>query len=343
MKALVLKEYNHFSYESVPEPKAEADDVVIEVKACGICGSDVHGMDGSTGRRVPPIIMGHEASGIIAEVGKNVKDFSKGDRVTFDSTIYCGRCYYCLRGFINLCNNRRVMGVSCDEYHHDGAFAEYVSLPRRILYRLPDGVSFEQAAVVEPLSIAFHSVNRMPVSLSDTAVVVGSGMIGLLVIQLLKASGCRKIIAVDIEQNKLDLALKLGADVGLRTDIINIPEEIYKLTGNRGADVAYEAVGITPTIKIAVESLRKGGSLSLVGNISSMVELPLQITVSRQITIFGSCASCLQYPNCLELIESKSVNIDALISKVVPLSEGALWFKRLQNRQSGLLKVILIP
>ena len=343
MKALVLKEYNHFSYESVPEPKAEADDVVIEVKACGICGSDVHGMDGSTGRRVPPIIMGHEASGIIAEVGKNVKDFSKGDRVTFDSTIYCGRCYYCLRGFINLCNNRRVMGVSCDEYHHDGAFAEYVSLPRRILYRLPDGVSFEQAAVVEPLSIAFHSVNRMPVSLSDTAVVVGSGMIGLLVIQLLKASGCRKIIAVDIEQNKLDLALKLGADVGLRTDIINIPEEIYKLTGNRGADVAYEAVGITPTIKIAVESLRKGGSLSLVGNISSMVELPLQITVSRQITIFGSCASCLQYPNCLELIESKSVNIDALISKVVPLSEGALWFKRLQNRQPGLLKVILLP
>ncbi|MFC1563094.1 galactitol-1-phosphate 5-dehydrogenase [candidate division KSB1 bacterium] len=343
MKALVLKEYNRFNYEDVPEPEMGADEVLIEVKACGICGSDVHGMDGSTGRRIPPIIMGHEASGIIAEMGKNVKDFSIGEHVTFDSTIYCGTCHFCRRGLINLCDNRRVMGVSCDEYHQNGAFAEYVAVPKRILYRLPDGLSFEQAAMVEALSIAFHAVDRIPISLNDSAVVIGTGMIGLLIIQLLKAAGCGKIIAVDIEQNKLDLSCKLGADIGLRSDINDIPAEIYKITCNRGADIAFEAVGITPTIKIAVESLIKGGALTLIGNLLPTVELPLQIAVTRQLSIFGSCASCGEYPACLEMIARNDINVDALMSRIEKLSEGALWFERLQKREPGLFKVILVP
>ncbi len=343
MKALVLKEYNYFSYEDVPMPEIDPDDVLIEVKACGICGSDVHGMDGSTGRRIPPIIMGHEASGIITEVGTHVADFSKGDRVTFDSTIYCGKCYYCGLGLINLCDNRRVLGVSCEEYHQNGAFAEYVVVPKHILYRLPDGLSFEQAAMIEALSIAFHAVNRTPISLNDTAVVIGSGVIGLLVIQLLRTADCGKIIAVDIKQDRLDLACKLGADEGLRADTNDVQSEVYKRTGNRGADCVFEVVGIPQTIKTAVTSLKKGGSLTLIGNLSSAVELPLQMVVTRELSLYGSCASKGEYPACMDMIERGVINVDALISATAPLAEGESWFERLYKREPGLIKVILKP
>src|SRR5579863_3650205 len=122
MKALVLQEYKHFVYEDVPDPQVGEHEVLLRVQACGICGSDVHGMDGSTGRRRPPIIMGHEAAGVIAKVGASVQGWSAGDRVTFDSTVYCGQCEFCRRGEINLCDNRRVLGVSCETYRQHGAF-----------------------------------------------------------------------------------------------------------------------------------------------------------------------------------------------------------------------------
>ncbi|MHC4571567.1 MAG: galactitol-1-phosphate 5-dehydrogenase [Planctomycetota bacterium] len=343
MKALVLKEYNNFVYEDMPQPEIAPDDVLIQVKACGICGSDVHGMDGSTGRRLPPIVMGHEAAGIIADLGKNVKNWKKGDRVTFDSTVSCGCCHFCRKGQINLCDNRRVLGVSCENYRCHGAFAEYVAVPQQILYRLPEGLSFEQATLVEPLSVAVHAVGRTPISLNDTAVVVGSGMVGLLVIQALRAAGCGNIIAVDIDQTRLDLACKLGANVGLKSDDCNVTEEVLKLTGNLGADIAFEVVGITPTITTAIAVLRKGGSLALVGNLSPTVDWPLQAIVTREISVYGSCISCGEYPACLEMMARGAINVDALISAIVPLAEGPAWFKRLYEKEPGLLKVILVP
>jgi len=343
MKALVLKEYNNFVYEDVPEPEIGADEVLIQVKTCGICGSDVHGMDGSSGRRIPPIIMGHEAAGVIAKVGENVREFSEGDRVTFDSTIYCGTCYFCRRGQINLCDNRRVLGVSCDEYRQHGAFAEYVAVPQRILYKLPDGVSFERAAMVEPISIAFHAVELTPISLNDTAVVVGSGMIGLLVIQALRLAGCGRIIAVDIDQGKLDLASQLGADDVFRADQVNTTQKIRNLTDNRGAEIAFEVVGNTQALNTAISSLKKGGFLTLIGNLSPNAELPLQVAVTRQITAQGSCASCGEYPACLDMIANGKINVDALISNIAPLAEGAQWFERLYKGEEGLMKVILEP
>ena len=343
MKALILKQYNQLVYQDAPEPTVEPDDVLVQVKACGICGSDVHGMDGSSGRRIPPLIMGHEASGIIADVGSNVDTFHTGERVTFDSTIYCGICLYCRRGEINLCENRRVLGVSCDEYRQNGALAEYVAVPQRILYRLPDNVIFEHAAMVEPCSIAFHAVGRMSISLNDTALVVGAGIIGLLVIQALRAAGCGKILAIDIDQEKLDLAQKLGADIGLNsieTDVIPI---INELTDNRGADVVFEAVGITHSVKTALAGVRKGGTVTLIGLMSPMVDLPLQSVVTREITLYGSCASRGEYPACLDMIARGAIKVDPLISAIAPLSEGEAWFQRLYNKEGGLLKVILVP
>ncbi len=167
MKALVLVESNRFSYSEMPLPEVGVEEVLIAVKACGICGSDVHGMDGSSGRRIPPLIMGHEASGIIEKVGAKVTGWEIGDRVTFDSTVYCGECHFCRRGEINLCDDRQVLGVSCEDYRRQGAFAEYVSVPQHILYRLGETISFEQAAMVEPLSVAVHAVERTSISPSS--------------------------------------------------------------------------------------------------------------------------------------------------------------------------------
>src|ERR1700684_3920077 len=138
MRALLLSSYRHLEIADMPVPSPAPDEVLVRVAACGICGSDVHGYDGSSGRRIPPIVMGHEAAGTVAAIGKEVKGFKEGDRVTFDSTIYCGSCANCLRGDVNLCDNRQVLGVSCGDYRRAGAFAEFVVVPARIIYRLPE-------------------------------------------------------------------------------------------------------------------------------------------------------------------------------------------------------------
>jgi L-iditol 2-dehydrogenase len=342
MKALVLEKYNDLVYKDVPDPQPGPGEVLVAVRACGICGSDVHGMDGSSGRRQPPIIMGHEAAGLIAEVGEGVDGWESGQRVTLDSTIYCGECRHCRRGQINLCDNRRVLGVSCDEYRRDGAFAEYVVVPARILYALPDGLSFARAAMVEALSIAVHAVRRTTVEANDSAVVVGAGNIGLLVLQVLKSVGCSPVIAVDIDPAKLERARKLGADLVVDSRNAEAGGAVRKYVAG-GADVAVEAVGIADSVLDAVACLRKGGQLTLIGNVSPSVNFPLQSMVTREITVKGSCASSGEYPACLELIRRETVDVDALISVIAPLGEGAEWFQRLYRGEGDLMKVVLVP
>lgn len=342
MKALVLEAYNKLVYKEVEKPTPEAGEVLVEIKAVGICGSDVHGMEGSTGRRIPPIIMGHEASGVIVETGKEITGWKIGDRVTFDSTIYRLDDWYTRNGHYNLSDNRMVLGVSCSDFKRDGAFAQYVTIPGHILYRIPDNVSFEQAAMVEPVAVALHSINLSRAKINDSAVVFGSGMIGLFIIQLLRQAGCR-VIAVDVLTEKLEMAKQAGADYVFNSAKDNVAAEIRNLTGNRGADLAFEAVGITPTIQTAVESLRKGGTLVLVGNLSPVIELPLQKVVTKEMTVKGSCAINGEYPAVLDLISSGKVNVNDMMSAVAPLSEGASWFDRLYNKEKGLLKVILKP
>jgi L-iditol 2-dehydrogenase len=343
MKALVLEEYKRLVYQDVPEPKAGPDEVLIAVRACGVCGSDVHGLDGSTDRRRPPIIMGHEAAGVICRLGSGVTDWKAGDRVTFDSTVYCGQCPFCRAGRINLCNHRRVLGVSCQDYRQHGAFAELVAVPQRVLYRLPEGLSFEHAAMVEPVSIAVHAVRRASLALNDSAVVVGAGMIGLFIIQALRLAGCGKIIAVDLAPEKLKLALELGAGEVIQPGAKDALAQVLALTNGCGADAVFEAVGLGPTVDLAVRAARKGGSVTLVGNLSPKVELPLQTVVTGELSLLGSCASCGEYPACLEMIARGAIRVAPLLSAHAPLEEGAAWFDRLYRNEPGLFKVVLAP
>src|SRR3982750_4960088 len=198
MKALLLSEYNLLEIVDVPMPRPGPDEVLVRVEACGICGSDVHGYDGSSGRRIPPVVMGHEAAGTVAETGAGVTGFAKGDRVTFDSTVYCGQCSNCQRGDANLCDRRQVLGVSCGDYRRNGAFAEFVVVPARIVHCLPHNLSFHEAALLEAVAVALHAVSLVPVAPGSTALVVGAGMIGLLLQQALRVAGCFRIFVADI-------------------------------------------------------------------------------------------------------------------------------------------------
>ncbi len=326
MKALVLEEYNKLVYKDFPDPLLADDEVLVRVKAVGICGSDVHGMDGS-----------------ITAVGSQVSGWKEGDRVTFDSTIYKLDDWYTRKGLYNLSDGRMVLGVSPGDYRRHGAFAEYVNVPQHILYRIPGQVSFTQASMVEPVAVAAHAVELTPLQWNDTAVVVGCGMIGLFVVQVLRARGCGKIIAIDLDQKKLQLALELGADTGFNPARDNIPQEVQKLTEGRGADVAFEVVGKSETLHTALESVRRGATLTLVGNLSPTAELPLQAVVTRQIRLQGSCAICGEYPAVLDMMARGAVNVEAILSAEAPLSEGADWFRRLYDKEPGLIKVVLKP
>ncbi len=343
MKALVLEEYNKLVYKDVPEPSTGENEVLVKVMACGICGSDVHGFDGSTGRRIPPIIMGHEASGIIVRTGALVKDWKTGDRVTFDSTVYPLNDWFTLGGKYNLSDNREVLGVSPGTFRRNGAFAEYISIPEHILYKIPDNVTFEHAAMVEAVAVALHSINIAAVRTGDTFAVVGSGMIGIFIIKLLKISGASRIIAIDINSHRLSAAKKAGADQAFLSTEENLEEKVFKLTGNRGADITFEAVGRSESVNIAIDLVRKGGKVVLIGNVSPKVDFPLQKVVTRELSVLGSCAIRGEYETVLNLLETGKISVDDQISAIAPLDEGAVWFDKLYRKTEELNKVILVP
>ena len=343
MNALVLQSYNNLEYTQVDTPTYGPDEVLVRVRAVGICGSDVHGLDGSTGRRIPPLVMGHEAAGVIEALGAAVEGYEVGERVTFDSTLYCGTCRYCRRGKINFCEHRRVLGVACDEYSQPGAFAEYVSVPARILYRLPDGMSFHEGAMVEPLSIAVHAAAITPIAIGDSALVIGAGVIGLLTVQVLLRAGCARVYVADIDDERLAMARTMGATETFNNRSVSLVDEIIARTDGLGADSAFDAVGLSETTNTAIRSLKKGGTATIIGNYAPTGELPLQYLVTRQIRIQGSNASSGEYPACIEMIQSGRVTVKPLISKIAPLAEGAQWLNTLHTGSSGLFKVILEP
>ncbi len=342
MKALELIGPSKFEVVEKPAPKPNANEVVIRVKACGICGSDIHGMDGSSGRRIAPIVMGHEASGVIEAVGAEVSNLSVGDRVTFDSTVFCNQCDYCNHGRFNLCDDRQVMGVSCEEFHRDGAFADMVVCPEHICHRLPEGLSFEEAAFAEPVGVALHAVNRSGASSTETAVVIGSGLIGLLIIQALRTIGCSEIIAIDLDDSRLELAIELGATMGVNSQDSDAVERAVKRLDGK-ADHCFEVVGATPTVNLAIGLAKKGGSVTLVGNLAPEVQLPLQKVVTGELTLYGSCAINGEYPDALDAIVSGDISVKPLITASVSIDEAADWFAKLKVAEKPYLKVLVCP
>jgi len=343
LKALIYTKPYSFEYSDFPDPVAGDDDVLIRVKACGICGSDVHGFTGKTGRRIPPLIMGHEADGIVEGPGKNVSGFKEGDRVCFDSTVYCNKCDSCQAGLFNRCDKRQVLGVSVPAFKRHGAFAEYVAVPSWIVSKIPDELSFVQAALLEPVSIGTHAANRAPISADDTVVVIGAGTIGLFILQAARLRGAAKVIAVDINEFRLDLAKKLGADKLINPLKSDLSEAVMQETEGKGANVTLEAVGYAKTFADAVSITRMGGHVVAVGNLEKNAEFDLQQLIARELTFTGSYASSGEFRDCIELVASGKINVEPLISDVLPLEEGPDAFDRLLKAEENLVKIVLEP
>jgi L-iditol 2-dehydrogenase len=343
LKALLYTKPYTFEYTDVPDPAVGDDDVLVRVKACGICGSDVAGHTGKTGRRLPPLVMGHEAAGVVERAGRNVKGFTPGQRVCFDSTVYCNQCPACRQGLYNRCIKRQVLGVSTPDFRRHGAMAEFVAVPHWIVAKLPDGMSFAQAAMLEPASIGMHAANRTPIAASDTVVVIGAGTIGLFILQATKLKGARRAIACDVNEFRLDLARQVGADICINPRQMDIKQEVLRCTDGRGADAAFEAVGFAETFRQAISIVRTGGTLIAVGNLAMQTEFNLQELVSRELTFSGSYASAGEFRACIDLIASGRINVKPLISEILPLSEGPSAFERLLKTQENLLKIILEP
>ncbi len=342
MKALVLEEYGRFAYRDVPDPVCGEGDAVIDVRAVSICGSDVHGYEGSSGRRQPPLIIGHEASGVISAVGGKVEKFSVGDRVAFNSAVYCRDCWYCRRGMYNLCAEGKVYGVACKDYRLEGAMCEKIAVPEYTLYRVPDSIDFVSAALVEPLSIALHAIDGAVLSVNDTVAVFGAGTIGLMLLKALKNSSAGRVISVDLDPDKMELARRNSADLVVdgREDV---PAIIREYTGGLGADLAFEAVGVPATINNALSSLRKGGTLIQLGNVTPSVEFPLQKIVIGELKILGRYATSVEYAKAIDMMATGRISVEDCISKVAPLKDGQVWFDKLHAMEKGLVKVVLVP
>lgn len=347
MKALLLTAPSSLTLTDLETPEPDAGEVRVRIAACGICGSDVHGYTGSTGRRIPPLVMGHEAAGIIDAVGKNVSGELIGQRVALDSTVFCGECEFCCNGKENLCTHRQVLGVSCDTYRRQGCFAEYAIVPERCVYPLPDQMGFVAASLLEPLTIGLQAVrlgNASPATRS--AVVIGAGTIGLAIIVALKSYGVQRVAAVDLDASRLNEAREFGADAVFEADQITakqLAEWGASSADTDGADLVLEAVGAAASVETAIHAVTRGGTVVLVGNVSPVVELPLQTVVTRQIRLQGSCASAGCYPEAIELAASGAVDLSRFVSRVAPLEDGIDWFERLHNREPGVLKVVLQP
>ncbi len=261
----------------------------------------------------------------------------------FDSTVFCGACPACLEGRSNLCERRAVVGASYPGFRRDGAFADFVAVPGRSLVAIPDGLPFERAAFAEPLAVALHAVACAGNVTGKSVVVVGTGVIGLLVIQALRAERAGLIVGIDLDTARLERARELGADVTFRADREQLVSRVVEATGGRGADVVIEAVGVSATIQTSIACARRGGRVVLVGNVTPVVDMPLQAVVTGELSLVGVCAFAGELGRSVELLATGAVDVEPLISVIAPLEEGARWFGQLHDAPAGLLKVILIP
>lgn len=326
MQALMFTAIRENKLVDVPIPTIDRPDgVLLKVKSAGVCGSDLHGYTGQTGRRTPPLIMGHEATAEVVEVGDDVNDLPVGTRVAIQPIESCGKCPQCVAGNRNICERRRLIGMNAP-----GAYAEYVTWPRSNLYRLPDTLSYENGALAEPLAVAVHAVGLAHIKPLDSVFLVGAGPIGLLMLNLLRQTGARTIIVSDTSDTRLEYAAETGAHVTVNPKTQNVREVVNAHTDGRGVDLAFEAVGIGAAAQQTIEATRNKGVIVWVGNSHKMIEVDMQAIVTRELTIRGSYTmNDEDFQRSLQMLAADQIPTDQFINRRATLSEGATLFDEL--------------
>lgn len=339
MRALVYEGAWQMALREVEPPQPGPEDVIVAVQAVGVCGSDVHGFMGITGRRKPPMVMGHEFGGVVSAVGERVTRARVGQKVVVQPLITCGQCDNCRAGLPNICLNRSGLGMN----DRNGAMAEAVRVPQQQLYDLPDGVSWEQSALVEPLAVALRAVNLTPLTLMGTVVVIGAGTIGLLTVLAARLRGAGKIIVTDLSPHRLDLARRLGADVAINVAREDPLAVVHDHTGGRGAQAVIEAVGIAASVKQSLALVRTGGHITWIGNSQPEVEVNMQQVVTRELTIRGTYGFNEEFGRALQAIHSGRIDVTPLIERTAPLEDGPQLMHDLAKGTLDVAKVVLRP
>lgn len=338
MKALVYHGPKDLRWEDIDDVNPGRGEVLIKIKAVGICGSDVHGYLGITGRRLPPMVMGHEFSGEIQETGEGVTTLKVGDRVAPYPVIFCGECELCKQGKTHICPNKKSLGV----LDYNGAMAEYVCIPARLIFKLSDNISYNVGSMVEPIAVAYRGVNTAGDVSGKNILIVGAGTIGLLALAIVKMRNPAKVLVSDLSDNRLSVARKMGADVVINPSKENIGDIINVETNSIGVDIAIEAVGATPTVQQAMASLRVGGTAVWIGNSAKMININMQEIVTRELKVFGTFIYTFkEFGEVVDLLNSGKLNVEPMISFTAPMEKGVDLFKQLAEDPGPLIKVIL--
>lgn len=323
------------------KPSLAEKDVLIRVKAAGICGSDIHIYNWDTQVKMSlPVVMGHEFSGVVEEVGLAVEEIKPGDRVTAEPSYYvCGKCAYCMEGRYNLCLDRKVMG-----FWADGAFAEYTVAPAHRVHKLPDNISFEEGALTEPFACTVHGVHELvKVSFGETVVVTGPGAIGLLAAETALAEGAKVIvIGTDGDVDRLLLAESLGVAKAINLQTDDAAKVIREMTSGRGADVALECSGAEAAVNFNFENLRKGGRYLQLGLFGRQIQTNFELIAYKEMEVYGSFAQKWSaWKLALNMMKEGNVKLEPLISDRLPLQEWEKGFEKMNNKDG--MKVLLIP
>ncbi|MEM1929262.1 MAG: zinc-dependent alcohol dehydrogenase family protein [Thermofilaceae archaeon] len=340
MKALVLHGVRDLRFEEVPTPEVGEGEVLLRVGACGICGTDIHFYRGEW-RVKTPLIPGHEFSGVVEEVGPGVDWIEEGEHVVAEPNITCGHCYYCRMERRNFyCPNIRAVGVDVA-----GAFAEYVKVPAANVYSVPRWMSFEEAALVEPIACCVRGLYNVGLEPGDTVAVVGAGPIGLLMVQLAKMWGASRVYAVDLIDRRLSLARQLGADVAINTGREDPVEVLRGDTEGIGVDVAIEAVGSSKAIELAVKLARRGGRVLIFGVApeSDVLQLRPFELYDKELMMVASYRSPYTFQRAVRIASSGRVMLRPIISHVLPLERGVEAFRMVDEKKEDVVKVVLRP
>lgn len=342
MKAAIVRAPGQLEVAMVPTPVINDDEVLVEVKACGVCGSDILGYHGEHPRITLPRILGHEFSGVVVQAGKDVTNIKVGDRVTADINIACGKCWACRHGYSN---NHCINNKGCLGHSMDGAMAQYIKFPEANALILPDNVDFVQGAVAETLAVGYNAVRvKAKVGAGDIIVIIGAGAVGLDVLLAAKASGAY-IIVSDIIPNRLDIAKKIGANRVVNAQEEDLHKVVKEITDGRGADKVFETVGgnSTGTVRTAVEITRPCGTVVVLGtNSKNSSEFPVTTFKENEITMQGSRGipfDCLE--RALFMLKTEQVDINQIISHTFPLSEIKHVFELFETQKDKTLKMII--
>jgi len=334
MKAAVLYGKRNMKISNVDTPRIKDDEVLIRVKAASICGTDIHFYKGEMETSTPRIL-GHDFSGVIEEFGKEVKGFSKGDRATAEIVRYCGNCHFCKIGNYQLCANAVYIG-----FEIDGAFAEYVVAPAKNVFKIPSNVSFEEAAIMEPVALALHVMDFVQPKIGEIMAVLGQGPIGLVQTQVAKLCGM-KVVVIEPSLERLKLAKEFGADYVINPDKENVKDAISKATDGLGVDYSVEAVGLQKTVDQAMEITRKGGKVIIVGASKGLRGPPIR---HEDIACYAvSDGGTRKYSIALSLVSQRKINVKKLITNEIPLERLPKTMELLADGKLTAIKVIVKP